>query len=255
MAARRRDYNRLLKEYPMCAYCGGTSSADTVDHCPPISMFVKRDRPKGLETPSCNACNQGAKECENLVAFLGQMKFGQIGEAGVQHFSELCRHMMNNHPALVDALRPTIGQKRYIERLSNAVGDDFGVLDLRQPIVSRNILLFGAKLAMSLHFHQRKEVLPPNGRIAVMFFSNQNVLEETVPHHLFDMLPDTKTLRQGQKEVGGQFLYSSGATTDSDATAHWASFGDALCFFMFAGTRINSGSLPSDHIFRPGCLK
>ena len=252
--SRSRERKKLLVAYPECAYCGGLRPATELDHVPPIQMFPKRQRPKGLETPSCTACNRGAREAESLASLLASVHLGTISESDVQHWKELVGHLANNYPALLQSLKPTTRQLREVRRLSSELGTDLGAFDLRGPSVSHNLLLFGAKCGLALHWHQKKAPLPPDGRVVVFLFSNDQAIQGDVPQHLFDQLPDPKTLQQGKKHAADRFQYASRATVDGASTAHWVTFGQAFAYNLFVGPRLKTGDVDASHILAPGCL-
>jgi hypothetical protein len=217
-------------------------------------MFPKRQRPKGLETPSCTACNRGAREAESLASLLASVRFGTISESDVQHWSDLVGHLARNHPVLLQALKPTTRQLRDARRLSQEFGTDFGAFDLRETSVLHNLLLFGAKCGLALHWHQKKAPLPPDGTVVVFLFSNDQAIQGDVPQHFFDQLPDAKTLQQGKKHAADRFQYASRETADGPSTAHWVTFGQAFAYNLFVGPGLKTGDVDTSHIFAPGCL-
>ena len=82
---RSRDRKKILKEYPFCVYCGGYNQAETIDHMPPIGMFVKRARQPGLFMPSCSQCNQNSSPLDDLAALFVALRIAP-SEAEKQHF-------------------------------------------------------------------------------------------------------------------------------------------------------------------------
>ena len=56
-----------------CIYCVGENAATTIEHMPPISIFEGRQRPKGLEFPSCQACNNNTGHADLVAAMLARL--------------------------------------------------------------------------------------------------------------------------------------------------------------------------------------
>jgi hypothetical protein len=54
----------------VCIYCAQRSQ--TVEHMPPVIMFTRKQRPKGLEFASCEACNGGTKHADLVAAYIGR---------------------------------------------------------------------------------------------------------------------------------------------------------------------------------------
>jgi hypothetical protein len=59
----------FLNRHPLCCFCGGTTSATTIDHQARI-LFPDKHRPKGLEFPACDSYNKQTRVAEALLAFL-----------------------------------------------------------------------------------------------------------------------------------------------------------------------------------------
>jgi hypothetical protein len=251
---RGRDRQRILRDCPSCIYCGGLRAAVEVDHFPPMQLFQDRRRPKGLEGPSCTECNRGSREAESLASFLSCIRFDQTSEAQTQHFSEQIRHMMNNYPEVYRALKPNVQQRIDVQKLSFKTGQNLEALDLTNPRVYRALLLFGAKCGLALHWHETKQILPVAGNVGVILISNEQAFNGQVPRHLFDLLPEPRTLSQGSWNVEEQFSYASKRTVDGDSTAHWAIFGHAFSFNLFVGVGLKLAVLPAENVFSPGCL-
>jgi hypothetical protein len=83
-STRRRAHDALLQAHPWCIYCG--APADSVEHMPPIIMFRGRQRPKGLEFPSCLACNNGTSHSDLVASLLDEprtLRQGKRGRSGI----------------------------------------------------------------------------------------------------------------------------------------------------------------------------
>ena len=70
--AKRKSQAALLASRPGCIYCAGAAIATTIEHMPPISLFEGRQRPKGLEFPACEACNNGTGHSDLVAAMLAR---------------------------------------------------------------------------------------------------------------------------------------------------------------------------------------
>ena len=252
---RGKDKKKVLSKYPFCVYCGGTTAAETVDHIPPTGLFPKRDRPPGLFVPSCEDCNRNSRVAEDVASFFAAVRLSP-NDRDSQHFEERVRAMVNNHPEILLEAKPTIRQLREAARYSNEKGEPHRALDVRGPLISRMIRLFGAKLGLALHYELKGRALPPNGKVAVMWWTNHNALEEEIPPYVFKHLPEIRTLGKGKRMSDRFFAYNSGGTMDGDSSVHWATFGDAFVFNLFIGENLKSfDSLPSENVLRPGMFR
>lgn len=245
----------LLSQNPKCIYCGGGACSTTWDHMPNKGMFPK-DRPGGLEFPSCYECNHGSKWFEDIASFVGSVQLASDGQKiTTMHFTNKLTHLLKVHPNIADELRPTFRQKKEMRKVARAGALESAAFNLQGPTVSLALRLYGAKLALALHWAETGQILATTGQVGVICYSNEVKYKGGVPQDLFDMLPDQRTLKQGKKTSAYPFSFSSGKATDTDATAHWACFSDAFMYYLFAGQTFDFSILPPDHVFSPGCLQ
>lgn len=252
--SRGKKKRRLLQENPYCIYCGGSEPSTTWDHMPNRGMFP-RDRPGGMEFPSCEACNQGSKWFEDIASLIGSIRFDE-NEAINDHFEEKLIHLQRNHPEAFEELRPSSRQLRKAGAFTlGSDNEPAGALNLSGKIISNALLSYGAKLAIALHWNETKEILLEEQVIGVLYFSNEQLFENSVPKHLFKILPNVKELRQGRKKSSHPFQFASGVANDTGATAHWAFFGEAIIYNLFAGGTLELSYLPDRNKFAPGFLR
>ena len=253
--ARGVKKSRLLSQNQKCIYCGGSAPSTTWDHMPNKGMFPK-DRPSGLEFPSCDECNQGSKWFEDIASFIGSVQLASNGEEKApDHFTKKLSHLIKVHPEIIDELRPTSKQNKEMRKLAQAGAEARAVFNLQGPTVSLALMLYGAKLGLALHWAETGKILPAEGRVGVIWFTREVQYRGGAPQHLFEMLPDQRMLKQGKKTSTYPFSYSSGKATDTGATAHWACFSDAFMYCLFVGQTLNLSILPPENVFSPGCLQ
>ena len=110
--ARGAKKHAFLSANPFCIYCGGDVRSTTWDHMPNKGMFPK-DRPGGLEFPSCEECNHGSKWFEDIASFLGSIQLGTDGdEIADSHFAKKLSHLQRCHPDVLAELKPSYRQMR-----------------------------------------------------------------------------------------------------------------------------------------------
>lgn len=245
-----KRHARLRSGQP-CVFCAGGQPATTVDHVPSRFLFKMKDRPKGLEVPACSRCNRGSSWAEDIAAMLAAV---HLTAPDPDHFETRFNHLAKNNKAAVLEMYPSWEQEISAARWVDENGIAHWSLNLAGPIVQEAMVLFGAKLGMALHWHETGTRLSGGGNIGVLWFSNAQALDGEVPDHLFRMLPDQRTLQQGRKNVGDQFMYSSKATVEPGSSAHWAIFGEAFAYCLFVSESLTFGSVPEDQIRSPGCL-
>lgn len=248
--AKNTRKKQLLRDRPYCIYRGGGAKSTTWDHIPNKGMFPK-DRPGGLEFPSCEACNQGSKWFEDIVSFIGSIRWDNQPEDSINHSSNKFRHLLKVHPDAIEEMRPPASANRRARQYA----ENASTFDLRGDIVSKTLHLYGAKLALALHWSGTGQILPCGSKIGVYCMSNERRFAKTVPQHLFELIPNHREIRQGKKASRYPFYYSSGTAADTGATAHWATFADALAYYLFVGGTLKFPNATHHNAFTPGYLQ
>src|SRR5688572_30253554 len=111
---RRRLREQLLADNPNCIYCAARS--ETIEHMPPVIMFTRRHRPKGLEFASCEACNGGTKHADLVAACIGRSMMQGSGEADTEDLPAIFKALRNNLPELLLEMRPSADQLATAQR-------------------------------------------------------------------------------------------------------------------------------------------
>ena len=147
--ARRRTHARLLGSSPWCIYCG--DSADTIEHMPPKQMFIRKQRPKGLEFSSCQKCNNGTGKSDLVASLLGRLSVDPSADDEAAEFKKLLSAVRNNVPGLLEEMQidPTAEK---LERKDLPIQEGGGILRANGPLVTKHMLVFGAKLGFALHY-------------------------------------------------------------------------------------------------------
>ena len=239
--------DRVLQTCPLCIYCGGTVAASTIDHMPPRIMFRGKQRPHGLEFPSCESCNQGTKGADLVAALFGRGYPGGAGELEEDEFKKLLRSISNNISGLLEEMHiGRAGQK--LARKSIPTEIDGGFLRVDGPLVSAHMQTFAEKVGFALFYEMTKTIVPPEGGVAARWFSNVDVLQGKYPREeISKVMGPSATLRQGTKEVSDQFSYSYGLSEDKSIGAFLASFRESFAVVAFASKLATSLNVETKH--------
>ena len=158
---RQKRGQRLLKENPICIYCG--APATTTDHCPPRCFFEGRHWPETYEFPACKPCNERARLDEQALAVLIRAK----ATGAMNHeWEKLAQGVKNNQPAIVaewtslsrneqkHALRDLFGRDS-ADNLRRLGWKAFNVGPLSEAMINR----FMVKLSKALYFRHNNALL------------------------------------------------------------------------------------------------
>lgn len=195
-------------------------------------MFRNRDRPTGLEFPSCEPCNNGARRSDRIAAFMGRLTPDPQDENEQDEMLDLLLGINADIPGIAFEFQSSRAHERRTLRQHGRTNGE-GIL-LGGPIVGAHMEAFAARLGFALHFHATGKAIPALGGVAVRVFTNVDLLNDLVPSAVFEQLGPPTTLRQGVKEVGKQFAYAVSRTDDSTLSMSYAVFRESFSILAFA---------------------
>lgn len=203
---RSRSSDEVLADSPRCIYC--EAPAATVEHMPPKMIFRAKDRPSGMEYPSCFACNNGTSAADAAVSFFARIDRFNSDLAGWKMKEALkpLRSLGTLAPGFFDEF---FNEDAVNHTLLKTPGGILApVAEMHTGPISQALLtVFTAKLGMALYREHTGTPLPLDGGVHTMWFLN-NGLSEEVAHGVLSILPTHSTLRQGRhKSATGQFDY------------------------------------------------
>ncbi len=223
---------------------------------PPISMFRDRQRLKGMEYATCEACNNGTRGADVVAAFMAR-----IG----RHTSETGWELAENRRLRsgVDQRAPGVLEEmfddRKVQRIYVNTPGGIAVPKIQArgngPLLTAYMNVFAAKLAMALYREHVGVALPLGGRIETIVFFNAGLAQQTADAML-EIMPIGATLTAGQKHVTDQFAYRFN-TDGREIVAALVGFHNNLhIMIMAASNPIYEGleSPPFANNCRPGQL-
>lgn len=219
--ARQRTF---LDQHQICCFCGGATPATTVDHVPSIQMFSLRHRPKGLEVPACEPCNQATRQHEQVAAMFGRLYPDPSTDEERRETRKVIKSVRNNNPGLLEELQPSLRQRKLFRRANLELDGVGGPLNCQGPLLNRSMQEFGAKLGYALHYSLAGRIVPPVGGVAVRWFSNFEAFTGEFPSQFLELLGPSQTLKQGAWDVGKQFRYAYGASPNANSAAYFCTF-------------------------------
>jgi hypothetical protein len=79
---------------------------------PPIQMFRLRQRPKGLEFPSCADCNHATSHSDLVASLMGRTYPNPAIEAAHEELRKLLSSVANNVPGLLQEMQVGVGGQK-----------------------------------------------------------------------------------------------------------------------------------------------
>lgn len=222
--ARRKAHSEMMGRHPGCIYCADENAATTVEHMPPIAMFDQRQRPKGLEFPTCKNCNQGTRLADLVASLMGRMYPNSDSEFGRDELQKLLNAVSNNVPGLLEEMQVGRAGQKLARRSIPNMPVDASVLRANGPIMTSHMRTFAGKLGFALHFEAHGASIPKEGGVQPMYFTNVNAARGELPMEIINLLPSSSTLQQGKKHVRDQFTYAYLLTEERRHSVFYAVF-------------------------------
>ena len=195
----------ILETEERCIYCAAAPS--TIEHMPPLVLFLKRQRPKGLEFAACQECNNGTKGADAVAAL-----FSRISQADQDPFWENGGGVTLRHTVERDA--PGVRDEVFDERKATTrwmrgrtgVLTPKAVIHADGPLVKAYLDVFAAKLGMALYREHVGKPLAMEGGVQTIWYMNSGLSEKMALAH-FSILPIGGSLKQGTFTAREQFAY------------------------------------------------
>jgi len=190
---------KFIELNPKCCFCGGTVDAATIEHQPAKIIFPDKHRPKGLEFPSCLACNQQTARDEVLVALVARMGISPSGkDAGLDSkIDDIIKSINSLWPGLLPALLKTSEEHDARAGTSTIV--------LNHPQINDSIDRVCAKSALATYYYETGMIACEKSVVETKWAVDQQGTNAAASH-LSDMLPKSAVLKQGKWDTTSTFF-------------------------------------------------
>ncbi|MDB5529006.1 MAG: hypothetical protein JWR51_2109 [Devosia sp.] len=178
-----RRHAAILNAESACIYCGGENLATTIDHMPPRVLFRSSQRPKGLEFPSCRACNLGTSAADLVAALFARTFPGIENERDDQEWARLMREVSRMVPGLIEEMYLSERDMNAV-RLELSLAENEAVFFAGGPIAWAHMTAFGAKAGFALYHEITGQIVSPQGGVQVRWFTNEEMLSGEAPEIL-----------------------------------------------------------------------
>lgn len=228
-ALRRKKF---FREHPYCCFCGGSTPAVEEDHVPPRTIFLGRHWPEGYAFPACEECNRATRHDEQVIGMLARVNIASEDVSPeTQKETERCIIAVKKYyPDVFEEFHTSVRMKRnaatkYPE-LKNGY-QSYGEIPLMATgeKIDKIVTQFSRKLISALYYFHTKKIIPPQGGVAIKWFTNADYLSEGQGlDTLRDALPGFPNLERSSRSLNNQFVYKYGFSEDY----RWGAF---LAFF------------------------
>jgi hypothetical protein len=236
---------RFLAANPHCIFCGGTTLATTIEHCPPRALFQHKHWPEGFEFAACEACNHGTRDQDAIVAMLARMDPEEAVGNNDGRVPGLIKNVGAQFPQMFTKILPSAIEAR---RKNRELGLQPGPGQTHQDVapifipaeMSLAVETFSRKLAKAIYFREVGAIFSNEGTLLLNWFTNAELVQHG-RYVLFDLLKDVPgravPLRRGGKYLDDQFQYKLSITPENHVFILQARFGVAFGLVIFGSTQ------------------
>lgn len=258
MGTKSKRKIEFLAKHPICCFCSGEAPSQELDHIPSRVLFDDRRWPEGYEFPACKFCNRKTRHDEQVVAVLSRLYPDPITEKGKKEVCERIRAIAYNYPALLEEMKPNSRQvenalKKYrIKKPEGLTTADLPFLNVSGPLVNSAVENFGRKLFLALYYFHTSKILPKQGGVAILWYSNLQIKYDEFPKELAHHLSKFSKLERSRMDLSDQFFYNYHVTDDYQAGMFLAYFRLSFAILGFINEDAATFALPEGAtILRP----
>ncbi|QCL81150.1 hypothetical protein CFBP5877_18585 [Agrobacterium tumefaciens] len=232
MGQSRNRLQQMKEKHPQCAFCAGQSETTSVEHMPSRILFDDKWRPRGLEFPSCQSCQDSTRKVEPIMAMVTRFFPGPKDKSQIDAFRQLARSAEHNNPGILAEMK--VDQASVLSRIGSAAFNlpNWNFVNLGGPIVSKAIDSFSRKMAMALHFELTGNIVPEGARLFFEHYSNVDAATGEFPADLMEHLGSGRSLQMGAKHVYDQFAYRSARVDGTNITIHMVFYRQSLATLL-----------------------
>lgn len=197
---------QFLALHPYCCLCGGSVQATTIEHAPPIALFLNRNLPSSDHTvPACVRCNNGSRKLDQVATLAALTQGSATTISDANYVVDAFLGVANNIPEALQLFRILEGRDKdiVVEGLKFEVSE----IPIDPLLLELYLDPWAAKQAFALYYLHTGRILDENARVAVSWHVSVDVNSSTVPTDFIELLQNDGFLSQGIKNSKGQFEY------------------------------------------------
>lgn len=205
-------------------------ATESIEHAPPKVMFIGKLRPSSHQFPSCNRCNNGMSQLDQVAA-LASFTMGSLRNQSISEeiLMKIFRGVLNNTPL---AIQYMFGSSENDVFRVNGLLRLVSKVQVDERLFSQWLDPWAAKLGYALWYEHRKSILPTDAHVVVRWFTNTDIVNELYPDELLRVLSGYGTLSQGTWEESGQFFYKHGYIVENEVACFLAAIHDSCLVFI-----------------------
>lgn len=224
----RSRNKRKIWEGKCCIFCGGTVPATTVEHAPPKIMFRDKNRPGGHEFPSCDNCNGGMSQLDQVAAMMLFSTAETFSPGTVMgEFNKTAIGVANNSPSFYHHLNLENDELAW----RDSAGNEAFAVPVGRKMFSHWLNPWAAKQTCAMWYEQTGHIFGENQRILVRWLTNPLEVEDNFLALLRKSLPGSFNFSVKKQSVQDQFFYLFGIDEQKEFGAFFMVLHDTVGVF------------------------
>ena len=206
MAKRNRKLVESLIGKP-CIFCCGSKQSDSIEHAPPVVLFLGRDRPRGLEFSACKRCNLGSSQRDQVAACLAIIaRDAASNENHGEEIAKLLRAINRNNPEVLQYFEDT-GKSDEVTISVNGRESVRYLVPMNRRVFRDWLNPWAAKQACALWFQETDAIIDQNQRILITWIMPDEFHRVGVHEKILETLPTYESMKMGKRDYSNQFAY------------------------------------------------
>jgi hypothetical protein len=231
MGQRSKRNAEFLAAHPVCCFCGGGKSSETIDHIPARALFLNRQWPEGYAFPACAACNAASRDDERLMALAVRIKISEnYSDQAIAELERSVEGVRYRFPELARRFRELsrVETRQYLRErgVKGPTGEIYVVEPPQELFDATN--RYGAKLAKALHFKHTGSIVPAGAAVQCTTVTNGALLKEDFPKSILELLQSAPRIERHKTMLDDQFTYRFAIVESGDAAGYWVVWGESI---------------------------
>ncbi len=202
MGQAKNRLDRFRAENPDCCYCGGIQPCESVDHAPPRTFFWEKQRPKGLEVPSCKFCNRKHAPFDDFFSLISLLHAGFLRDESESRTRQLAGSARKRFPDAMKEL--TSNFEPAMISLRGLIRPTFKV-SLKSPEINFTIGYMASRIALAVYYNHTGQPAPIGTRLYASWLPHHIASSHPVTQETAKLFPLRRGLTQGNWDTTDQF--------------------------------------------------
>lgn len=209
--------------------------------------------------PACSPCNQASSDDEALFALICRLYPKQSNEEQSEATRKLMQAVSEKLPHIFQSFLPSSTKiKSWFREAgytlpAGQTTKDIPIISLEHPEINKRVKNCATKLFLSLHYFHTKEILPSEGGIFFIWYSNATNSDRIPTEIIAPFITEYPKLKWQKIDLSDQFMYQYGADPKGLVSIFHVTFHASIGMLgiVFSNCVNITAEVPEAQILRP----